>query len=85
MVEQPVGVRDRLQAGDAVTGCKPTVGEVRETDAFGYRVEVAVTAPWSTVWIDERGRWREGGRVVEVAPANRSRVTAGPSWMRGAR
>jgi hypothetical protein len=59
--------------------CKPTVGEVRECACrecvrFQRRLRV------------DRGTVSVGTftRIVEVAPCNRAKVTAGPPWM-GAR
>lgn len=64
-----------------------TVGEVREAD--GVRGLVArVNDPifWSDAATPTPSEvWFYGGRIVEVAPCNRARVTAGPPWMRGAR
>lgn len=52
--------------------CKPTVGEVRECKCgCGWRLRIAPNEMKSG-----------GGRIVEVAPENRARVTAGPEWMR---
>lgn len=61
--------------------CKPTVGETRECAGALRNVRTRVRS----------GRWfvehRDCGRsrIVEVAPKNRARVTAGPSWLNGAR
>lgn len=54
--------------------CKPTVGEVRETCLLTrLRVTPWLMDGWQTLLVCSR--------IVKVAPKNRARVTAGPTWM----
>lgn len=70
--------------------CKPTVGEVRRVGREGARFRVfdVVTQQGAQVYwtasMFGRPHWPEIERcpIVEVAPKNRARVTAGPEWMR---
>jgi len=59
--------------------CKLTVGEVRDTYK-GRRRVVSTAWPWSLAFGCEHGIYART-RIVEVAPKNRARVTAGPTWM----
>gem|GEM_PF-3733388 len=57
--------------------CKPTAGEVRVlVNASIGLLPVPVLDANGALWRDCRSR------IVEVAPANRARVTAGPPWCR---
>jgi hypothetical protein len=63
---------------------KATVGEVRECLYALRRYVVVARTRVAGGWvnIDGIGRRhdRRCSRVVEVAPKNRARVTAGPAW-----
>lgn len=72
--------------------CKPTVGEVRRVFGGAHiRVNVvgnpasgdARRAPYWSASSIGRVYWPDEERcpIVEVAPENRARVTAGPAWL----
>jgi hypothetical protein len=63
-----------------------TVGEVREhsrlTNMGPHRCTVAAVGPAGTWLCEEHSNPVVGdSRIVEVAPRNRARVTAGPMWL----
>lgn len=70
--------------------CKPTVGEVRRVFG-GMHIRVGFVgglqgdrrAPYWSASSIGRVYWPNEERcpIVEVAPENRARVTAGPAWM----
>jgi hypothetical protein len=67
---------------------RPTVGEGRvcqwaRADLLRYVVSARIRVAGGWVNIDDMGRRHDSAcsRIVEVAPKNRARVTAGPAWM----